>query len=298
MSFNLDEFKSVKLTHWLPDKLGKYLGSFEYKRNYVINYLPGVGGDGWQQSRGVLNHVIKMILLINLLLSIFVAIGVYIITVWRRIAQREVRAREASGWRSYGQSLALLLLAVPVIFLFLYDSAQNFYRSFFLNFLTAILLTLVLSRLPLARAQTMSTLYFGICGLVVIASLAVNVMYFTARLSAGYEGPSISTNRDWDAISRDVKDLARDCDMDLLKGRIVLDDMTYDSLKSYPLVYAVTYMGLSVNILNSTMADVLEKVRPNYAIARCDTLRGLSVEFQKSRNQLCCANFLRARPPK
>jgi hypothetical protein len=298
MTFNLDELEPVDPTHWLRTKFGKYLGSFEYKRSYVINYLPGIVDDGWQQkSRGALNHVIKAILLVNLLLSFFVPIGAYIFTVWRCINERQQRVTGVSAWLSHGQSLALVLLVVPVIFLFLYDSAQNFYRSFFLNFLTAILLALILSRLPLAQVRTVATLYFGLCGMVVIVSLAANVWWFTGRLSAGYEGPSISINRDWHAFGLDLKALAADCDMDLSKGRIVVDDMTYDSLKNYPLIYPVTYMALSAEIVKSTMADVLNKVRPNYAIARCDSLRGGSIGYQKSRNQLCCANFLRAAPP-
>jgi hypothetical protein len=187
---------------------------------------------------------------------------------------------------------------VPVIFLFLYDSSQNFYRSFFLNFLTAILLALLLSRLPLARVRTATTLYFGLCGAVVIASLAVNLAWFTGKLSAGYEGPSISVNHDWDAIGLDVKGLAADCDMDLSKGRIVVDDMTYDSLKSYPLIYPVTYMALSAGIVKSTMAEIIGQLRPNYVIARCDTLEGMSIGYQKSKDQLCCANFRSARSEK
>jgi hypothetical protein len=299
MTFNLDELEPVKPIHWLQAKFGKYLGSFEYKKSYVINYLPGiVDDDGWQQkSRGVLNHVIRVILLVNLLLSIFVAIGAHLFTMWRCVTQRQSRVTGGSTWLGHGQSLALLLLVVPVIFLFLYDSAQNFYRSFFLNFLSAILLTLLLSRLPLARVRTVTTLYFGLCGVVVIASLVANVWWFTGRLSAGYEGPSISVNRDWHAIGLDLKALAADCDMELSKGRIIVDDMTYDTLKNYPLIYPVTYMALSAEIVKSTMADVLNKVRPNYAIARCDSLRGGSIGYQKSRNQLCCANFIRAAPP-
>jgi hypothetical protein len=297
MTFNLDELEPVNPTYWLRAKFGKYLGSFEYKKSYVINYLPGIVDDGWQQkSRGVLNHVIKVILLVNLLLSIFVAIGAYIFTVWQCITKCQQRVTGVSAWLSHGQSLALALLVVPVIFLFLYDSAQNFYRSFFLNFLTAILLALLLSRLPLARVRTVTTLYFGLCCVVVIASLAANIWWFTGRLSAGYEGPSISVNRDWHAIGRDLKALAADCDMELSKGRIIVDDMTYDSFKNYPLIYPVTYMALSAEIVKSTMADVLNKVRPNYAIARCDSLRGGSIGYQKSRNQLCCANFIRAAP--
>ena len=299
MTFNMDDPESAKLTDWLAVKSDKYLLPFQYKGNYAINYLPGItGSDGWQQSYlTILNQGIQIIVSVNLLLSLSIIMGAVIFAVGRYVKPHRLRATWVTTGLGHGQALALVLLVVPVIFLFLYDSAQNFYRSFFLNFLTAILLTLFLSRVPLGRVRTLTTLYFGLCGAVVIASFAVNVWWFTDRLRAGYEGPSISLSRDWDAIGHDVKALAADCNMDLSKGRIVVDDMTYDSLKPYSLLYPATYLALSVNLVNSTMADVINKVRPNYAIARCDTFRGMSIEFEKSRDQLCCTNFLSRTPP-
>jgi hypothetical protein len=292
MTFDVSDLDSVKLTDWVQAKFARYLSSFKYKSNYVINYLPGVtGGDGWQEGlRSVLNQAIQIVLVLNLVLCFCATIGVSIFLVGRYAAMYHRRAKGETAWLIQGQ--ALVLFASPLLFLFFYDSAQNFYRSFSLNLLTAILVALFLSRIALTRVQTVTTIYSTLCGVVVFTSLVVNVSQFSNRLYVGYEGPSISLSRDWDGIGRDVKALAEDCCMDLSKGRIVLDDMTYDSLKGYPLIYPVTYMGLSVGILKSTMADAINKVRPNYAIARCDALREASIGFQKSRNQLCCANFL------
>lgn len=294
MTFNLDEFKSLSMTDWLTVKFDKYLESFQYKGNYAVNYLPGIMvGESWQQNfLAVLNKSIQMILLVNLLLFIAAAIAATVIVAKRCLAQRQLSATWLPTHLGQRQALALALLALPVIFLFIYDSAQNFYRLFFLNFLISILLALLISRVSLTRIRPLAALYFYLCGAVVVASLVINVWWFTDRLRAGYEGPSISFGRDLDGIGRDVKALAKDCSMDLSKGRIVLDDMTYDSLKSFPQLYAATYMGLSVGIAKSTMGELIEKIRPNYAIARCDTLRGSSIEIHKSRNQLCCTNFL------
>jgi len=290
MTLNMNGFESVNSINWLTVKLDKYLLSFLYKENYAVNYLPGVTvGESWQQNLlAVLNQSIQIILLVNLLLLITAAIAATIISAKRYLAHRQWVPIELGQ----GQTFALVLLAVPVIFLFIYDSAQNFYRSFFLNFIISIVLSLFFSRVCLARLGHLTILYFYLCGVVVVASLVINVWWFTDRLRTGYEGPSISISRDWDGINRDVKALAKDCGMDLSKGRIVLDDLTYDSLKSYPQLYAATYMALSVGLIKSTMGDAIEKLRPNYAIARCDTLRGTAIGFQKSRNQLCCANFI------
>jgi hypothetical protein len=289
----LGEGESINLIEWVKVKSHRFFLSFQYKGSYAINYLPGIRGvGGWRQiGLGVLNQGIQIILLVNLLLSISVAVGGSIFAAVRYATQHPSCFPWQTARLGHTQAFALVLLSLPVIFLFFYDSAQNFYRSFFLNFLMAILLTLFFSRISLVRTQTMAALYFSLCGAVVIASLAVNVWWFTDKLQAGYEGPSISFSRDWNAISRDVKALAEDCDMDLSMGGIILDDMTYDSLKSYPLLYPATYMALSASIIDSTMADVMSKIRPNYAIARCDTFRGMSIGFEKSKSQLCCANF-------
>jgi len=294
MTFNGSDLESVKLTEWVRVKFARYLGSFKYNSNYAINYLPGItGGDGWQKIlRSVLNQAIQIVLVVNLVLCFCATIGASILLIRRYAAMYPRRANSEQAWLIQWQ--ALVLFALPVLFLFFYDSAQNFYRSFFLNLLTAILVALFLSRIALTRVKTVTAPYFCLCGVVVFTSMAMNVFQFSNRLYAGYEGPSISLSRDWDGIGRDVKALAEDCCMDLSKGGIVLDDMTYDSLKIYPVIYPVTYTGLSVNILKATMADVINKVRPDYAIARCDALREASIGFQKSRNQLCCANFLNA----
>jgi hypothetical protein len=294
MVFNPNEFESIKLVGWLVGKFEKFLLSFQYTGSYAVNYLPGVAvGNGWPQSfLSLLNHSIQFILLVNLLLVFSIAIGAFIVTVKRYLTQiKFYREPWMTSRLEYGHSPVLVLFILPIIFLFFYDSAQNFYRSFFLNLLIIIVLSIFLSWVSMSRIRTMANMYFTLCGAVVLVSLAVNVWWFSDKLRTGYEGPSISISRDWDGINSDVKALAHDCGMDLSKGGVIVDDMTYDSLKSYSRLYPATYTSLSVDILKSTMSDVLNKIQPNYAIARCDTLRGTGIKYQKSRNQLCCTNF-------
>ena len=300
MTFDQGELASINFTDWLTGKFDKYFMSFIYKDNYAVNYLPGIKVEGgWPQNiLALLNQGIQTILMVNFLLFISVFIGVLVIFLKRNIVQRKLNDKWASDEFGNLQAITLLLFAAPVIFLFIYDSAQNFYRSFVINLLIAILLTLCLSRVPLRRAKVFTGLYFFLCGIVVVGSLIINVWWFTGKLRTGYEGPSISLGRNWSGINRDVNALVKDCGMDMSKGRIVLDDLTYDSLKSYQHLYAATYMGLSVGINKTTMSAVIDKVHPNYAIARCDTLRRTSIEIQHSRNQLCCVNFTSTRATK
>lgn len=294
MTFNIDEFKMVGMAEWLSNKVNKYLSSFLYVRNYAVNYLPGIdlGGGARQDFLTMINQCIRIVLLLNLLLFISITFR----TIFQAVKQYSPHNLLGMNWTTDREgrlgAVPLVLLFSPVIFLFGYDSVQNFYRSFFLNFIIAIVLSLYFSRNLLGRKRFLFSLYFFLCGLAVVMSLAINVWWFTGRLHAGYEGPSISLNRKWDIIDNDVKLLVKDCDVDLSKGGIVLDDVSYASLKSYPRLYAATYMGLSAGLANISISDVIEKVHPNYAIAQCGILHAISMEPQGTRNQLCCVNLL------
>jgi hypothetical protein len=187
---------------------------------------------------------------------------------------------------------AIILFAFPLIFLFFYDAAHNFYRSFFINLLVSIMVSMILSRQPLGRLRTIAIAYFYLCGALVVASLAINVWWFSDKFNTGFEGPGMSINKDWGGIGRDVLSLAQESGIDLSKGKIIVDDMTYDSLKRYPILYPITYLNLSGNLSKLTSAEVISLIRPNYAIVRCDYLRAWNVTPQNIRNQFCAVNFL------
>jgi hypothetical protein len=78
--------------------------------------------------------------------------------------------------------------------------------------------------------------------------------------------------------------------MDLTNGRIVVDDMTYDSLKSYPYLYPITYLHLSANLTGVKSIDVIKEVNSNYILARCDSFRSADIFIQHSRGGICCQN--------
>jgi hypothetical protein len=294
MTFNLTEFKSLNWCDWIKVKFDRYFLSFLYLPNYTAEYLPGIIVAETLLKNAIItvNLSIKVLLSINMLLLFFVTIFLVTIGFKRHLVSRQFGAKWSATIFDNVQLIALVLIVFPIYFLFIYDSAQNFYRSFFINFVIAVTLSLLLSRVSLYYMRPFTVLYFFLCEVVVISSLVFNAWWFTDRMQGGYEGPSISLSRDWGGIDRDVTTLVKDCDIDLSKGRIVLDDMTYQSLKSYPILYGATYLKLSVDIVKASMSDAIEKVRPNYAIARCDTLRGTSIGFQKSTNGLCCTNFL------
>jgi hypothetical protein len=297
--FNWDKFYSLDLGEWLQQEIKKYSLSFLYKGFYQINYLPGIAvSSSFQQSMLVLlNIAVVAVLLINFSLLLYVTLfggGVLILSTLERTGLSKKSHQIQFSLETLTE---VLLIALPVLFLFFYDSDRNFYRSFFINLLIAVVLAIALSRRFQNKVPRFAKIYCVLSLITVLASLFVNFCWFNERFAAGFQGPSMAVLQDWKAIKDDVEKLAADCGMDLTRGRIVLDDMTYDTLKSYPQVYPITYLHLSAILTNLKPNQVIEAIKPNYILARCDSFRSAEVDFQKSRNQLCCKNFFRVESP-
>jgi hypothetical protein len=296
MTFSFNEFNSSNLTEWLMVKFFNYHISFTYEKNYAVYYLPSFDvKESWQQLLIlILNQSIKYLLLINILLIFGVAFVLPVQAVWKNRPQSESLKATISAVFNHAQIIVPTFLALPIVFLYFYDTSQNFYRSFFLNFVAATALALVLSRGRLAGLRPLANLYFVLSAALVLASVVANVMWFMDKLKAipgGYEGPSLSLQRNWRGIRHDVTYLAQSCEMDLSKGRIVLDDMTYDSLKMYPNIYPITYLALQAEISKLGVSGVISRVKPNYAIARCGSMEYTKIGYQHKQGELCCFNF-------
>jgi putative flippase GtrA len=290
--FNLEQFKILGVGNWLGFEIHKYYLSFLYKDYYQINYLPGIVTNNFFQQilLNTLNFGIVIILLFNFGLFLYVAVigSVFLVKrIWQR-AGSLLASSESNP--SVETVLTLMMVVMPVLFLFFYDSDRNFYRSFFINLLIAIVLAIVISRKLETRVPVFVKFYFGLCGLTVLASVIVNFWWFTDKLDAGFEGPSIAIKQDWKGIGQEVEKLAEACGMNLAKGRIVVDDMTFDSLKIYPYLYPISYLNLSAILTGVKPITVIDAIKPNYIIVRCG-FRSLGLDFQQSRNQLCCQNL-------
>jgi hypothetical protein len=151
---------------------------------------------------------------------------------------------------------------------------------------------MLLSRMSLGKRLKWFKLYFYTSGMVVVASLILNLWWFPAKFHEGFEGPSISVNSDWESTRRDVMTLAKHSGMDLSKGRIIVDDMTYESLKQYPMLYPVTYLDYSGSLSKLSSTEIINLIHPNYAITRCDYMQSWGLKPQRIQNRLCAVNFL------
>lgn len=292
--FSIEKINSLGFGKWFVLEFKSYYTSFIYKPDYQINYLPGIIGNNqfMQVMFEALNLGIVIIVLVNFCIFLFVA-GYGSTYLFRQATQIYKQQPSDKEDPSADNVITLMLIVMPVLFLFFYDVDHNFYRSFFINFLIAIVLAIVVSWRLGSHASKYSKAYLLLCGTVVFLSALINYSWFADRLNAGFEGPSMSVNQNWESIQRDVKLLAVDCDIDLEGGKIVIDDMTYDSLKSSPNLYPITYLHLSAQLTKLKPIDVIEAIHPNAILARCDSFRSAEIEFTHSRNRLCCLNTTR-----
>lgn len=95
-----------------------------------------------------------------------------------------------------------------------------------------------------------------------------------------------------DTIKNNVYAVANEAKIKLEDGRIIVDDLTYDSLKKYPNLYPITYLNWDSLLTGKNSLEVIDILKPNYAIVRCEYLsywKDLSEQFHKS--NICAINF-------
>ncbi|MEI6835005.1 MAG: hypothetical protein WCL28_13545, partial [bacterium] len=176
-------------------------------------------------------------------------------------------------------------------FLFLYDSAHNFYRSFYVHHFTSVALTLFISTIAV-QPQTCLVRRIGLSVAAFAAvSMLANALLLLPPLWRGYEGPSLSIFRDWSSAKREVEVLAHECGADLNRGRIIVDDLTQDAVLTRSVVFPVTYLSLQASITRISIPDVLQRLSPNYAILQCRNFELIKIQPQGTRGDLCCFNF-------
>ena len=294
MTLDVNSLESFNIFKWLVIKIKLYLRAFLYLSIYPVQYLPGIipAGKHCEFYLLILNRSIQIVVLLNFILLILITIGLLFAATKKLLSRGKKTSNNDISASDQTHTFSLVLFVAPLIFLFFYDAAQNFYRSIFINFMVVIALSMAVSRIPLSRHRRIVDAYFWVCGTTVLASLVTNLFLFTGKLRDGYEGPSISIKKDWSIITDDVIQLSHECSIDLSKGRIIIDDLTYDSLKHYPRLYPITYLSLTSGLTKMSNIDVINTIQPNAAIARCDSMRALGLNMQKSHGELCCVNFL------
>ncbi|WP_206954304.1 hypothetical protein [Trinickia acidisoli] len=289
MTFQGANSSGLNWVDLLGMKITKYTKAFQYLPQYAINYLPPVEklSEIWPIY---LNRDIATVAVSTMGLAIMIALHSTLKPVIQIIRCRSLSEISSTVRNHHAKFMPTLLFVWPVIFLFFYDTVQNFYRSIFINFILTIFVAVCLSKA--ARwSYAAVNLYSITCAVLVVGSIFANFSIFYPKLAAGYEGPSVSLMRDPRIVERNVEALVQKAGLNLNKGGIVIDDMTYESLKYYPKLYPVTYLGLSSIITGLRLDDAIARVKPNYAIARCLRLNGITTGEHYRSGDLCAINF-------
>ena len=297
---NLIDIRSTKLINWFGLKVERYLSSFEYRNQYAINYLPGLTAEvSWfAKLISAMNVGIRLTLIINIIIptmflfATLIKAASFLHTYFKSPIYSVSRTEFLLN---HNRLMPIILSVLPVLFLFIYDNAQNFYRNFFINFILVIITALLLTSTYFNKLTILLKMYLVLCVFMILASYFINFLWFLPALDNGYEGPSVSFRQNFASIHNDVHDLEKSCSINIQKGKVIVDDLTYDSLKQTSEVYPITYLFLMAEQNKMSISQVLAIVQPNSAIARCSylnsTTNGQPIGFDHKENQLCCVNF-------
>jgi len=299
MTFRVSIFKTMTIFKWLGDKIIRYVHPFLYRQDYSIGYLPPAGNPAIPGKVAItaLNIGIAIVVPLNFILAIFITARVTIRTLLDLIQVNRNHGLFQKWWGNNTRFVPLLLFAWPVLFLFFYDEAQNFYRSIFINFILSIFIAICLFSVA-QRRRSAAKIYSIFCATLLVGSISANFLLFRPALANGYEGPSVSLNHDPAVLNREIATLVQQGKMDLSKGRIIFDDMTYDSVKQYARLYPVTYLVLQAEVTGIEVDETLNRLKPNYAIAKCTDLGDIKRGQHYQNGDLCAIDFNAALPPR
>ncbi len=271
---------------WLVGKLSLHIGNFLFAAQFPVRYLPGVESqDDWVSMINL--GVASVVGLAGLTLVVLLAaIPIF----WRFAAKPQAPHAGSPSADRFILSLSFLI-AAPAGFLFLYDSAHNFYRSFYIHHIAVVAIAMAISAAPMRRAAVVASVIGAVSAAIAAVSILASAVLLVPPLWQGYEGPSLSIFRDWSATRKEVKALAGSCGADLNRGRIVTDDLTQDVVLTKPQTFPVTYVSLQASIAGLPIAEALQRIRPNYAILQCRNFGILNLTPRTRRGDLCCFDF-------
>jgi hypothetical protein len=273
--------------NWFLSKWSLHTDNFTYAANFPVRYLPEVTVQG--AFVPALNIVVEFVIGLTGLSLVALLLAIPIVG-FSAASARYLPSSTAPGTPRFLLTLAFLI-GGPTAFLFFYDSAHSFYRSFYVQHFAAVAVALAASVIPLQRPAGVVRAIGASIALVAAISLISNAILLVPPLWRGYEGPSLSIFRDWSGTKREVEALAQQCGADLDRGRIIVDDLTQGAVFTKPITFPVTYISLQASIIGKSLPEALRLIHPNYAILQCPNFALLKVKPQTVRGGLCCLDF-------
>lgn len=289
MVFQPTALNDTKLVDFITNKLSAYESAFTYNTTYTVNYLPNISVDEISATKIIpfLNKIISTIATTTIFLNMAICCVLGIAIAIQAIIKRKVIA-------NLNTDIVIVhaLIVLPVVFLFLYDAKQFFYRSAAIHFLLIIALVMILSNLHNRFLAQLTVWLGGLMCVICLLSVIANHIFFYNELKT-YEGPGISVNRNFVQLQSNVQEIIKTCRINPEDGKAVIDDLIYDSVKQYGKVYPITYLGLQKDIAKVSTGDILKLLKPNYVLARCSSIETTEIGWPADVNvgELCCTRL-------
>jgi hypothetical protein len=287
-TFDASDLGARHLAPLLFDGTHVYVRSFLYAAGFPTRFLPGVDA-----ANGLMRATDMLISDVVVFLG-GLALGIPVVALFRYCKSWRFRPRSialSEFFEKNQQFVIAVLITIPAVFLFVYDPVHAFYRNDYLNHFISVAACLVLASLSGRVAVRVTKGACAIIGIAVGASLISNAFLFVPPLRNGYVGPSLSVFRSWPQVARETEELARQCKMDLQRGRIIVDDLTQAGVFSRPVTIPVTYLTLQASLIGMSLHDAAVSVKANYAILQCHYFNLLGVQPQGRAGDICCYTF-------
>jgi hypothetical protein len=167
-------------------------------------------------------------------------------------------------------------VAASLLVPFLFNLTKHFYEESFLLGSLMIISVLLWSfdvRQQFPYHKYLKNLFP--LGMLAVSLLCIVCSYndFTRPLVQGYEGSSISYKTDMDQLGRNIRHTLEAASVPS-EAHLVVDDLTYDAVRQYPVVLPITYL-LIVQKTPGAMRLFMDKYQARYGITSCYNLNRL-----------------------
>jgi hypothetical protein len=282
---NFSSSNLLEFPKWLNTHITNYANMFIYKKSFSVGYLPGIliSNSFYSFFLAFLNIIIFCIVIFNL----FIFIYLVVLSLFNFFKMYKNKKKISQ------LNIVAVLFGFPTIFLFFYDNAQNFYRCFYINTIISLFLAVFFTENNLSRYSNFFKKYLMSCLFILVVTSFLNYKIFYKAFSAGFEGPSVSVFNDFKKINSDINTLVLKSGIDLSRGSIVTDDLTFEALKNYPHILPITYLSLTGGYAGLNSHDVINIIGANSIIARCDYINAWGkFKISHKNDKICAINLL------
>ena len=241
---------------------------------------------------------VGMVVTLNLLVLVAAATIMTVVMLREnvpRLIRRDWRAVGAVFFdgRAIWTAAALAVLAYSA-----YDLGGLFYRAYFRNLLTVLVLAIGVAGLVETRPLRWMKALAVLSGVTCVGSMFIAWQFLAPQLAAGYQSYYVSLVRDWPAFDQRVRDVAAQCAIGPADEHVVVDMATYQAMRQSPRPLDFNYVwyreyleGTVQTRSESEWKDFYRQYSASGYVVMCRTLTYAPMSVQAQDGELCCAHF-------